>query len=76
MPNLNIYLADKHLVARTRKYARQRRISVSKLIEQYLTALTQKTENSFEEIIKELSGSLPPGSEFQGRTDYIKKRAK
>ena len=66
---------DDRIIERARKYARHRKISLSKMIEAYLDRLTSKKEEDKKTAITPLVESLSGVIELPDDYDYKKERA-
>lgn len=67
---------DKAIIESAKKYAKSNNISLSKLIESYLTALTKRKQNSVEitPLVESLSGVISLDVDFDEKdayTDYL-----
>lgn len=64
---------DEGVITRAKKYARNRRTSLSKMIESYLDSVTRPDSEDFEitPLVKSLSGVVTLSEDF----DYKKERA-
>lgn len=67
---------DKAIIESAKKYAKSNNISLSKLIESYLTALTKRKQNSVEitPLVESLSGVISLDADFDEKdayTDYL-----
>ncbi|MCP4218755.1 MAG: hypothetical protein GY765_29255 [bacterium] len=68
---------DKDIIEEAKKYARTKNISLSRMVEKYLKAITEKkqdTETKYTPLVEELSGiiHLDEGSDIKGAyTDYL-----
>ena len=64
---------DEEVITRAKKYARNRRTSLSKMIESYLDSVTRPDSEDFEitPLVKSLSGTVTVSEDF----DYKKERA-
>lgn len=63
---------DKSVIDQAKKYAKSNQISLSKLIESYLSSLTKKTEKISEitPLVESLSGVINLSSEENTKEDY------
>ncbi|WP_194767360.1 DUF6364 family protein [Tamlana sp. I1] len=67
---------DQAIIESAKKYAKSNNISLSKLIESYLTTLTKRTKNSTEitPLVESLSGVITLDEDFDVKdayTDYL-----
>ncbi len=67
---------DKSVIERAKEYAKSRKMSLSKLIESYLTSLTNKRSQEIEitPLVESLSGVIDLDQDFNyktGYTDYL-----
>lgn len=67
---------DKHIIEQAKKYAKSNKISLSRLIETYLSSLTTKRSNQIEitPLVKSLSGVISLENDKDtnsGYTDYL-----
>jgi macrodomain Ter protein organizer (MatP/YcbG family) len=70
---------DSDVISRAKRYAQQRKTSLSRLIESYLDSVTKKESDDIEitPLVKSISGiiSLPNDYDFKkDRTDYLIKK--
>ncbi len=66
-------LIDKKVVEKAKQFAREKNTSLSNLIENYLSKLTQAAEqgeNEISPLVKSLSGVLTLGAEEETRKEY------
>jgi hypothetical protein len=61
---------DKEIIEEAKTYAKSHRISLSKLIENYLNSLTRKTKkkSTVSELVESLTGIIP--NNYDERDDY------
>jgi hypothetical protein len=61
---------DKEIIEEAKSYAKAHRVSLSKLIENYLNSLTRasKTKSSVSPLVESLTGIIP--SDYDERSDY------
>lgn len=72
---------DKSVIERAKKYAKSRKISLSKLIESYLSSLTNKKSQDTEitPLVESLSGVIELDEDFDyknGYSDYLMEKYK
>lgn len=60
------------IIESAKDYAKENSISLSKLIENYLSSLTKKNdkETDVSILVESLTGIIPSGSQHQNRDDY------
>ena len=63
---------NKSIIQKAKDYARDRDISLSKLIENYLKSLTSNTDNKITvtPLVKSLTGIIPEQTEEKSKADY------
>jgi hypothetical protein len=63
---------DKIIIEKAKNYAKSQEISLSKLIESYLSSLTSKTHSDIEitPLVESLSGVVELTEDFDARGDY------
>lgn len=63
---------DKIIIEKAKKYAKSQEISLSRLIESYLSSLTTKTHSDIEitPLVKSLSGVVELTEDFDAHGDY------
>jgi hypothetical protein len=61
---------DKDTIEQAKDYAKQQKLSLSKLIEAYLQSLTKKhdTQHELSPLVAKLSGIIP--ADYHEKTDY------
>ncbi|CAD5251346.1 MULTISPECIES: DUF6364 family protein [unclassified Imperialibacter] len=72
---------DKEIIEQAKAYAKAHKVSLSKLIESYLSSLTSKSSKGAEitPLVKSLSGVIKIDSDFdykEGYTDYLLEKYK
>jgi len=69
---------DSSIIERAKRHAKDKNISLSKMIENYLQALTRKDDTAFEisPLVKSLSGVLKNDSDSQDYTDFLSEKYK
>lgn len=68
---------DKDIVEEAKIYAKQHKVSLSKLIESYLRSLAKKTpENEISPLVESLTGVMEPINDDyrKGYTDYLSEK--
>lgn len=63
---------DQHIIEKAKVYAKSNNISLSKLIESYLTTLTQRTKGKQEitPLVKSLSGVIDVPADYDEKAAY------
>ena len=63
---------DKNIIEKAKKYARQKNISLSRMIESYLNTITRESKSDVEisPLVKSLSGVVSLPDNFDFKTDY------
>ena len=63
---------DKEIIERAKKYAKSRKISLSRLIESYLAAVTNKKSDEMEisPLVESLSGVINLPEDFDHKDEY------
>jgi hypothetical protein len=65
---------DKNAIERAKIYARNHKISLSKMIESYFNSLTETNENSTEikisELVESISGVIQVPNDFDDKNEY------
>lgn len=63
---------NKNIIESAKDYAKENRVSLSKLIENYLSSLTKKQqkESKVSPLVESLTGIIPSESEQKNREDY------
>ncbi|MEX0811323.1 MAG: DUF6364 family protein [Chitinophagales bacterium] len=67
---------DKAIIEKAKQYAKEKNVSLSRLIETYLAAITTKNKDDMEitPLVKELSGVIDTNKDFDHKkayTDYL-----
>lgn len=69
---------DESVIERAKRYASNKKISLSRLIEGYLNSLTKEEESEFEisPFVKSISGNtnIPPDFDYKEYGDYLDKK--
>lgn len=65
-------IADKEIIEKAKQYARSQKISLSRLIESYLSSLVSKRSEEIEisPLVKSLSGVISLESDFDAKEKY------
>jgi hypothetical protein len=65
---------DENVIERAKIYARNHKISLSKMIESYFNSLTETNENSTEikisELVESISGVIQVPNDFDDKNEY------
>jgi len=63
---------DKDVIEKAKSYAKQHKVSLSQIIENYLLTLTRKEKSALEPspLIKSLSGVVQLDSDYDHKSDY------
>jgi len=65
---------DENVIERAKIYARNHKISLSKMIESYINSLTETTDNSNEikisELVESISGVIQVPNDFDDKNEY------
>lgn len=71
---------DKHIIENAKKYAKEKKISLSKMIESYLQSITKENEEEIEitPFVKSLSGVIKLSDDDYKKeySDYLNKKYK
>lgn len=65
-------IADKEIIEKAKQYAKSQKISLSRLIESYLTSLVSKRSEEIEisPLVKSLSGVISLENDFDAKEKY------
>jgi hypothetical protein len=63
---------DEHIIETAKDYAKDNRVSLSQLIENYLSSLTKKDKKEIKvsSLVESLTGVIPNENEVDYKTDY------